>query len=210
MFKRHCIVTLPTDLVMRELVAATNRYCDEKKFSERLSVYDASRVIVNAIYDILYTNAPFVLHHNTAEDLLRELLPWYRIDSNAAYYYPNVFDAVFHSTEQLVMDLVDRNPYDVWDVRMLRHLNTYIAYLGDHRVLEWEKQNRGIASVGDVWVSGEETPRLRGSLVVMGYYRHLLTGKPVTDIRRITGDIVDYYGNLVLTTDDINRGIVVN
>lgn len=207
MFKRQCTITLPTDLVVHELIALTNKYCDDYGLIERLTVQSAAKVIINAIYDVLYTHAPFVTEHNTAEEALKELLPWYRDPRHAAYYFPNVFDAAFHSTEQLVTELIDSHAYDVWDVRMLRQLTTHIAYLGDYRVLEWERQNHGSFAQGDVYVADEECPRIRGSLVAMGYYRNLATNAPIRNVSLITGDIVDYYGNIVLTTVDINRGL---
>lgn len=207
MFKRHCTITLPTDIVIQELVSRTQHFCDTHGLIQTLSIQTAAKVVVNAIYDVLYTHAPFVNEHNTAEDYLREILPWY--SQYAASYYPDVFDAVFHSTEKLLLDIVDIAQYDVWDVRVLRHLTTHIAYLGDYRILEWERQQTGRMGSGDVYVGSEEYPRIRGSLVSMGYYRCLATNLPLRNVNRITSDIIDYYGNIVITTHDISKGLKV-
>lgn len=210
MFKQHCMITIPTDLVIRDLVSQTHQYCQEKGLVnfKPLDLYDASRIVVNAIYDVLYSRSPFISSRDTAEELLREILPWYNDPMHSTYFYPNIFDALFQSTEQLLNELVDKNAYDVWDVRVTRNLTTHIAYLGDYRILEWERQNRG-ATQGDVYVGDEEFPRIRGSLVAMGYYREISRNQILTDVRSITGDVVDYYGNIVLTAEDLNKGLSV-
>jgi hypothetical protein len=55
---------------------------------------------------------------------------------------------------------------------------------------------------GDVVVSGEVFPRLRAQLLKAGEYRDKATGRIITSLDEITGDVVDSSGNLVITLDE--------
>lgn len=55
---------------------------------------------------------------------------------------------------------------------------------------------------GDVVVSGEAFPRLRANLIKAGEYRDKATGRVITSLEDITGDVVDSAGNLVITLDE--------
>lgn len=216
MFKRQCMITLPTDILAMEIVSMTNSYCDERGLVERLDLLTAARVVKCAIDDVLHASSAFVVNRDTAEDLLKKSLPWYETDNHGSDYYLNVFDELFVTTEQLVLQMVERGEYDVWDVRLLRSLATRIAYVGDYRILEWERANGKLGeSSGDVYVGDEECPRIYGRLIAMGYYRHLgtyqndLAMRTLTNPKHIKDTIIDYYGNVVISTDDLTKGLRV-
>jgi hypothetical protein len=61
---------------------------------------------------------------------------------------------------------------------------------------------------GDVVVSGERYPRLRSTLLKAGEYRDKATGKVITSLEEITGDVVDASGNLVITMDEFYNSYV--
>ncbi|BAW19017.1 hypothetical protein [Ralstonia phage RP12] len=61
---------------------------------------------------------------------------------------------------------------------------------------------------GDVVVSGESFPRLRANLLKAGEYRDRLTGRVLTSLEDITGDVVDSSGNLVITLDEFYNSYV--
>ena len=55
---------------------------------------------------------------------------------------------------------------------------------------------------GDVIVNGEAFPRLRNSLLKAGEYRDKATGRVITSLEDITGDVVDSAGNVVITMEE--------
>lgn len=61
---------------------------------------------------------------------------------------------------------------------------------------------------GDVVVSGERFPRIRANLLKAGEYRDKLTGRVLTSLEDITGDVVDSAGNLVITMDEFYNSYV--
>lgn len=60
----------------------------------------------------------------------------------------------------------------------------------------------------DVYVKGETEPRLQARLLRNGYYRLRDTGKPIYNFKEITGVIIDDSGNVILSSEDINKGLV--
>ena len=60
----------------------------------------------------------------------------------------------------------------------------------------------------DIYVAGEDTPRIIARVMRQGGYRLKSTGKVVTKISQLTGDIVDEKNNVVLTVDDMRKGLV--
>lgn len=61
---------------------------------------------------------------------------------------------------------------------------------------------------GDVVVRGEHFPRLRAHLLKAGAYRDKLTGRVITSLEDITGDVVDAEGNLVITMEEFYNSYV--
>lgn len=61
--------------------------------------------------------------------------------------------------------------------------------------------------VGDVYVAGETTPRILKSVLLNGGYVSAVTGKVITKLSEIDGDLLDRNGNVVLSLDDFRRGI---
>lgn len=61
---------------------------------------------------------------------------------------------------------------------------------------------------GDVVVNGEHMPRLRASLLTAGAYRDKVTGRIITSLEDITGDVVDANGNLVITMEEFYNSYV--
>lgn len=210
MFKRKGLVTLPTDYVILELLAATNNFCRQHNLPESIGIKEAANLVNAYISDIVNCDSKFIKDIDSAETLLRTYLPWYQHSPQlAADYFPNVFDAVLLSTEQLVNDLIESMPYDLWDIRTTNHLTTIITYLGDYRILEWEKQNRPHdRQLNDVSVNGDDSPRLMAGLLAVGHYRSMRTGKVIYRVSDIDGEIIDVYGNVVITTEDITKGFV--
>lgn len=60
----------------------------------------------------------------------------------------------------------------------------------------------------DVYVKGDPNPRIRANLLRSGNYINALTQKPVTKYSDITGPILDRDGNVVLSLEDISKGLV--
>lgn len=73
---------------------------------------------------------------------------------------------------------------------------------GTGKVLAYAKANK------DIYVAGETEPRMLARLIRQGYYTRQHDGKVITGIKDISGVIVDPTGNVVLTTEDINKGLV--
>jgi hypothetical protein len=60
----------------------------------------------------------------------------------------------------------------------------------------------------DVYVAGEDTPRLLKFVLQNGGYIDKATNKVITKLSDIKGDVVDLQGNLVLSLDDMRKGLV--
>lgn len=61
---------------------------------------------------------------------------------------------------------------------------------------------------GDVIVLGEKIPRLRIHLLKAGQYRDKLTGRVITSLEEITGDVIDSAGNIVITLDEFYNSYI--
>lgn len=59
----------------------------------------------------------------------------------------------------------------------------------------------------DVYVEGEVTPRILAWKLRAGEYRSALTGKVIKTLKDIDGDVIDAEGNVVLTKDDLKKGL---
>lgn len=211
MLKQNSVISLPTDHAIVELKAATNLFCKERNLRTEISTHQAAMLVNAHIRDLVHCNSRYLIDKDSAETLLKEFLPWYEHNPQlAADYFPNVFDTIVHSTELLVRELITSLPYDLWDVRTTQYLTTTIRYSGDYRIVEWER-SQGIDNnqqTRDIYVRGEDTPRLYANLIYMGHYRSIRDGHYITNINSIDGDVVDIYGNVVLNTEDISKGLI--
>jgi hypothetical protein len=61
---------------------------------------------------------------------------------------------------------------------------------------------------GDVVVAGEHYPRLRATMLAAGEYHDKATGKVITSLEDIVGDVVDSQGNLVITMEEFYNSYV--
>lgn len=61
---------------------------------------------------------------------------------------------------------------------------------------------------GDVIVKGEKFPRIRVALMQAGEYRDKATGKVLTTLADIKGDVIDKAGNLVMTLEEFERSYI--
>lgn len=61
---------------------------------------------------------------------------------------------------------------------------------------------------GDVVVRGEKFPRIRVALMQAGEYRDKATGKVLTTLADIKGDVVDKAGNLVMTLEEFEKSYI--
>lgn len=59
----------------------------------------------------------------------------------------------------------------------------------------------------DVYVEGEVTPRILAWKLRAGEYRSAVTGKIIRTLKDIDGDVLDAAGNIVLSKDDIKKGL---
>ena len=88
----------------------------------------------------------------------------------------------------------------------------------------WDGTSNGMGKLGnklkgyygDVIVNGEHLPRLKASMLKSGAYYDKVSGKVITSLEEISGDIVDAHGNLVITmeefydsyvTGDLNKSV---
>lgn len=62
--------------------------------------------------------------------------------------------------------------------------------------------------VKDVYVPGEERPRLLATIIKNGGYVNASTGRPIRSLKDIDGDVADLQGNVVLPLDDMRDGLV--
>lgn len=60
----------------------------------------------------------------------------------------------------------------------------------------------------DIYVSGEETPRMLARVIRAGGYKLQSTGKVINRVGDMVGNIVDESGNVVLSVDDMRKGLV--
>lgn len=68
----------------------------------------------------------------------------------------------------------------------------------------WSK----LADLHDVYVVGEDSPRLLKFVLQNGGYLDKATGKVISKLSDIKGDVVDLNGNLVLSLEDMRKGLV--
>mgnify|MGYP001216471185 CR=1 FL=1 len=61
---------------------------------------------------------------------------------------------------------------------------------------------------GDIYVKGEQSPRLLKILLEKGLYFSARTGEAIRSFKDIDGDVVDGEGNIVLSVEDIKKGLV--
>lgn len=61
---------------------------------------------------------------------------------------------------------------------------------------------------GDVVVAGEKFPRLRANLLKAGEYRDKATGRIITSLEDISGDVVDASGNVVITMEEFYNSYI--
>lgn len=59
----------------------------------------------------------------------------------------------------------------------------------------------------DVYVEGEATPRILAWKLRAGEYRSAVTGKVIRTLKDIDGDVIDADGNIILSKDDIKKGL---
>jgi len=76
--------------------------------------------------------------------------------------------------------------------------------LGRAKDWVWSK----LTELHDVYVVGEDSPRLLKFVLQNGGYLDKATGKVITKLSDIKGDVVDLNGNLVLSLDDMRKGLV--
>jgi hypothetical protein len=60
----------------------------------------------------------------------------------------------------------------------------------------------------DVYVKGEETPRLLKILMERGLYRDKVSGDVIKTIRDIKGEVIDNEGNVVISVEDLKKGLI--
>ncbi len=61
---------------------------------------------------------------------------------------------------------------------------------------------------GDIYVRGEQSPRLLKILLEKGLYFSARTGEAIRSFKDIDGNVVDGEGNIVLSVEDIKKGLV--
>jgi len=70
------------------------------------------------------------------------------------------------------------------------------------------KVNRLKDKITDVYVKGTNYPALKAELLKAGEYYDEVTGKVIQRLSDIKGNVVNRYGNIVLSIDDIKKGLV--
>ena len=60
----------------------------------------------------------------------------------------------------------------------------------------------------DVYVKGENSPRIRGVYLVQGFYKDKVTDKVITSAKDITGAVIDLTGKLIIKKDEISKLVV--
>lgn len=200
---------LPTELVIRSLIADTNWFIEQHGLQEwgTITVDEAVELVVCAIRDVLYEKSAVTRSVETADKFLAKKFPWYS-DANLSLEYFSIFDKLFYPLELNLKDMMSHNAYDVWDIRPLRHLSTLVSYKGDHRIIEWERMNSGVIE-GDLYVGDEDYPRLYGSLVAMGHYLCIKTNRVIENLRDVSDEIIDWHGVVVIRTEDLALGLTV-
>lgn len=79
------------------------------------------------------------------------------------------------------------------------------AYAGNRLT---DMKNRMSGYYGDVFVAGENLPRLRVSVLKAGGYFDAKTGRMLTSFKDVTGDIKDAAGNIVMTGEEFANGFI--
>ncbi len=59
----------------------------------------------------------------------------------------------------------------------------------------------------DIYVNGESEPRMIATKMLQGHYRDQKTNKVISRVQDITGAVIDETGNVVLTEEDIAKGL---
>lgn len=72
----------------------------------------------------------------------------------------------------------------------------------------WSGVGKVMGRMPDIYVAGETTPRLLGTILNNGGYILAATGKPIMSIRDIIGEVRNLDNEIVLTHEDIARGLV--
>lgn len=67
---------------------------------------------------------------------------------------------------------------------------------------------QGINRPKDIYVAGENEPRILSIGLKSGIYFSAVTGKRIKNVNDIDGPVKDYENNIVLTLDDIKKGLV--
>ena len=60
----------------------------------------------------------------------------------------------------------------------------------------------------DVFTSGDSSPKLRANLIKLGYYTDQVTGNVIKTVDDIKGPVINKLGEIVLTAEDIAKGLV--
>ena len=60
----------------------------------------------------------------------------------------------------------------------------------------------------DIYVQGEERPRITSWELRRGMYFDSETGKPIKNLSQIKGEVIDKDGNFILTKEDVEKGLV--
>lgn len=74
------------------------------------------------------------------------------------------------------------------------------------KITDWAYERT--QKLSDIYVKGEMQPRLMKHLLEAGAYRDKVTGKVITKLSDIKGDIEDLQGNVVLSMKDMQQGLV--
>ena len=152
-----------------------------------------------------YSKVPGILK-NTAEwtgDKLGKIGGF--ISDKAKQYKDPVFDAMtglFHKLTDFAKSAADMTK----DV-LFNHLPKGMKSGYDIISNLAKKVNQAYLAC-DVYVKGETEPRLTARLMRNGFYRLQATGKAIESFKDISGTIVDDSGNVVLSSEDIKKGLV--
>jgi hypothetical protein len=96
-------------------------------------------------------------------------------------------------------------PWTKWNLRMLGKATMAVGR-GIGRALGFKIKE----PPKDVYVAGENTPRLEASKFAKGEYLHRDNGKPITHPDDIAGPIIDRSGNTLIDADDLKNLVVYN
>lgn len=104
--------------------------------------------------------------------------------------------------------IAKRRGIRLWDKHspaLEQHARTTVNYIGN----KFSDMSGKLSSYyGDVVVNGEMFPRLRAHMLKAGEYRDKATGRVITSLEDITGDVVDASGNVVITMEEFYNSYV--